>query len=382
MDSTDPLLDEQIAYYRARAAEYDEWFLRQGRYDQGSELNARWAAEADEVAEALDSFGPRGRVLELAGGTGIWTQKLARAADELTVVDASPEVIAINRVRVGDSRVRYVQADLFTWEPDTQYDVVFFGFWLSHVPPERFASFWSFVARCLAPNGRAFLVDNLAPSTTSSDHQPTAHPIITRQINDGREFQIYKLWYTPHELAQRLGALGWQTRFQGTSTYFTHGWASREPSPLTIRRYRDEDHDAVWWLHNLALQQAGAHAGNGPWDDDLHRIPEVYLSAGDFLVGEIEGQVVGMGAIQKKTDDCAEIKRMRVHPGHQRRGFGQQILDAIEQRARALGYARVFLETTVQQIAAQALYTKNGFAETGRGSLGPFEIIFYEKKLI
>lgn len=86
----DPTLTEQIEYYRARASEYDEWFLRQGRYDLGDAENARWRAEVDEVARELASFNPAGKVLELAGGTGFWSQQLVRTATELTIVDASP----------------------------------------------------------------------------------------------------------------------------------------------------------------------------------------------------------------------------------------------------------------------------------------------------
>ena len=53
-DSEDETLREQIAYYRARADEYDQWFLRQGRYDHGEQENARWRAEAAQVADALE----------------------------------------------------------------------------------------------------------------------------------------------------------------------------------------------------------------------------------------------------------------------------------------------------------------------------------------
>ena len=96
-----------------------------------------------ELSEALDAFRPTGRVLELACGPGTWTGQLVRHATDVTAVDASAEMLGIASARVGKQRVRFVLADLFGWRPDRRYDVVFFGFWLSHVPPERFASFWS-----------------------------------------------------------------------------------------------------------------------------------------------------------------------------------------------------------------------------------------------
>lgn len=63
------VLRQQVDYYRARASEYDEWFLRQGRYDRGPELNTLWFGEVETVVAALDAFGPRGDVLELACGS-------------------------------------------------------------------------------------------------------------------------------------------------------------------------------------------------------------------------------------------------------------------------------------------------------------------------
>ena len=80
---------------------------------------------------------------------------------------------------------------------------------------------------------------------------------------------------------------------------------TREP-PLHIRRYREADHDAVWALHNLALHQVGAHAGNGPWDDDLHHVPAEYLdSGGEFLVGVVDARIVAMGALKRLGPDRA-----------------------------------------------------------------------------
>ena len=156
----DGLLAEQRAYYRARAPEYDEWWQRRGRYDRGSDLAEEWDRQVAQVAAALETFGATGDVLEMAGGTGWWTVRLARTAGHLTVIDSSPETLDLNRDRVGRPDVDYLVADLFTWQPQRTYDVVFFSFWLSHVPRSRFSAFWSLVRSCLAPGGRVFLIDN------------------------------------------------------------------------------------------------------------------------------------------------------------------------------------------------------------------------------
>jgi ubiquinone/menaquinone biosynthesis C-methylase UbiE len=115
--------------------------------------------QADACRALIDTLHPTGDVLELARGTGVFTRELVRHARSVTAVDASPRMLAINRVSIADPKVTYVRADLFTWVPDRVYDVVFFGFWLSHVPPSGFASFWSLVRSCLAPQGRVMFVD-------------------------------------------------------------------------------------------------------------------------------------------------------------------------------------------------------------------------------
>ena len=120
------LLAEQLAYYRARAPEYDEWFLRQGRYDRGDEHRGLWFGEVGQVEAALERAAPTGEILELACGTGLWTGRLAAAARHLTAVDGSPEALALNRARVTAGNVTYLEVDLFTWEPPASYDFVFF----------------------------------------------------------------------------------------------------------------------------------------------------------------------------------------------------------------------------------------------------------------
>ena len=149
---------------------------------------------------------------------------------------------------------------------------------------------------------------------------------------------------------------------------------------LRIRRYKADDRQPVWRLHNVALHAVDAHGGSGPWDDDLHQIEAIYFDeGGEFLVGTYHGQIVAMGALKRTSPEQAEIKRMRVDPAFQQCGFGQAILTALERRAVELGYTTLHLDTTVQQEAARHLYVKNGYGEVRHVRMGRFECIFYEK---
>jgi SAM-dependent methyltransferase len=227
----DVLLSEQLDYYRARAGEYDAWWLRQGRFDRGLEANAAWFADVRELEALLERFAPRGEVLELACGTGLWTRHLVRHAERVTAVDGAEEVLAINRARVEDPRVRYVQADLFEFEPEPgAYDACVFTFWLSHVPEDRFAAFWDTVAGALKPGGRALFFDSARTErSTAADHRlpEGGEPTMTRRLDDGRRFQIVKRFYEPRALERRLAVLGWQASVGATDEFFIHGSAHR-----------------------------------------------------------------------------------------------------------------------------------------------------------
>lgn len=224
--SIDTILQEQIAYYRARAGEYDQWFLRLGRYDRGEELNQAWFSEVGELRAWLGQQGPLGDTLELACGTGWWSEQLVQYASSLTAVDASPEVIKLNKQRLGRDDVRYLQADLFTWQAAEQYDCIFFSYWLSHVPHERFDNFWQRVKNMLKPNGRIILIDSLrTPLSTAVNHELQApeDPIQVRKLNDGQQFNIIKIYYTPDELTARLAPLGLRAELNQTKDYFLYG---------------------------------------------------------------------------------------------------------------------------------------------------------------
>jgi demethylmenaquinone methyltransferase/2-methoxy-6-polyprenyl-1,4-benzoquinol methylase len=174
-----------------------------------------------ELNAAVDAFDPTGAVLELAAGTGLWTERLVRSATTVTAVDSSPEVLALNRERTAPAPtpVEYVVADLFSWEPPRRYDVVFFSFWISHVPPGRFDGFWDLVDRALVPNGRVYLIDNGPPT----DWYDGEGGVTRRELADGRAWDIVKVYWAPDELRDRLASLGWRAHLRMTGEFFLHG---------------------------------------------------------------------------------------------------------------------------------------------------------------
>jgi SAM-dependent methyltransferase len=205
--SVERLLSEQRRYYSARAPEYDDWWFRRGRYRLDAESTAGWFADVAELESELERFDPRGDVLELGAGTGNWTRHIVRYADRVTAVDAVPEVLELNRAKLG-AVVDYVLADVFDWEPPRAFDVCFLGFWLSHVPSRRFESFWKLVDRALKPDGRVFLADNA--NLGDPLHMVSARgEVVRRSLSDGREFDIVKRFWEPAALERELAALGW-----------------------------------------------------------------------------------------------------------------------------------------------------------------------------
>jgi demethylmenaquinone methyltransferase/2-methoxy-6-polyprenyl-1,4-benzoquinol methylase len=210
------VLTEQKRYYAARAPEYDDWWHKRGRYAVGPEEHARWDADIAEADAALEAFAPRGRVLELAAGTGIWTRKLVRVAEHVVAVDANVETLALNT-----DEAELVQADVFEWQPSERFDVVFMGFWLSHVPEERIDNFWALVRSALRDDGRVFLVDSGPKETEPGDDRQV------RQVADGREFRIVKRFWRPDELAERVRPLGFEldVRLTGNGN-FLYGFGS------------------------------------------------------------------------------------------------------------------------------------------------------------
>lgn len=198
----DKVLKEQLAYYRARAEEYDASVKGIGRavaQPVDAEANEEWK----HIVKELHALTPVDNVLELACGTGIWTQELMQISRSITALDASPEMIEINRAKTGDMGIEYQCVDLFEWEPVKQYDLVFFAFWLSHVLPSHLSTFLNKIASATKPGGRVFMIDepksdrNISGANVEGVYQQ-------RMLRDGRSFRIVKVYYAPQEIELEL----------------------------------------------------------------------------------------------------------------------------------------------------------------------------------
>ena len=220
---------DMVDYYEARAPEYDDWYLRRGRYERGAIHDAAWNAELDAAGRWLDALPWAGDIVELAAGTGWWSPLLASRGD-LSLYDASPAALDRARERLVAHGLRAHLHVRDAWdEPDRAVDGLFMGFWLSHVPRERLADFLALCRRWLKGGGRLAFIDSLADDASgASDHPTPVDDLAVRRLGDGREFTIVKVFYQPDELRAALTAAGFaEVDITTTGRFFVLGSASR-----------------------------------------------------------------------------------------------------------------------------------------------------------
>jgi SAM-dependent methyltransferase len=215
-------LQEQLRYYRARADEYDDAYRRTGSYDRGPHVNAGWQADMTRVSNAFEQVPLGGDIVELAAGTGFWTERLVRRARSLTVIDGSPEMLALNRQRLGAAAadVRYEVADLFEWRPERTWDACVFGFWLCHVPDDRIAEFLGVVAESLRPGGVVSFVDKAVAADPGAERAG-------RTLNDGRCFTIIDHPRPSQRLVHEFAAAGLTVELETIGSRFCVGHGTR-----------------------------------------------------------------------------------------------------------------------------------------------------------
>jgi demethylmenaquinone methyltransferase/2-methoxy-6-polyprenyl-1,4-benzoquinol methylase len=220
--------DEMVAYYEARASEYDDWYLRRGRYERGPIHDAAWNAELDAAGRWLDALPISGEIVELAAGTGWWSPLLA-GKGELSIYDAAEAPLDRARDRLLAHGLRaHIHARDAWAEPDRHVDALFAGFWLSHVERDRLAAFLALARRWLRDGGTFAFIDSLPdPQSGAADHAEPAADRSVRKLDDGREFEIVKVYYAQAELEAALRGAGFASaEVTSTGRFFILGAAT------------------------------------------------------------------------------------------------------------------------------------------------------------
>jgi len=214
--------DELVPYYEARAAEYDEWYLRRGRYSHGLVSDMAWEMELAVASTWLDGLPLGGEIVELAAGTGWWTALLAAKGD-LHAYDAAGAPLDRARSRLVAHGLRAHLHVRDAWAaPDRAVDVLFSGFWLSHVPRPRLAAFLGIARAWLRPGGIYAAIDSQPDAASGAvDRLPAPAPdLARRRLADGRAFTIPKVHYRGDELAEALRSAGFVDVEVGSSGRF------------------------------------------------------------------------------------------------------------------------------------------------------------------
>ena len=219
--------DSMRAYYAARAPEYDDWYLRRGRYSHGVIADAAWNADLDSATQWLDALPISGEVVELAAGTGWWSPLLA-SKGQLWLYDALEEPLDKARDRLlAHNLAAHIHVRDAWAEPERQVDALFCGFWISHVPRARLVEFFSICRRWLKDGGTfAFIDSRRDPDSGATDGLGPSDDLSTRRLADGREFTIPKIYYEPTELEQALLTTGFASaKVTTTHRFFLLGQA-------------------------------------------------------------------------------------------------------------------------------------------------------------
>jgi GNAT superfamily N-acetyltransferase len=119
------------------------------------------------------------------------------------------------------------------------------------------------------------------------------------------------------------------------------------------------DHPRARQMENKHIaEMASRYGGRGPGPLHGH---ELEPPGGLFVVAFLDATAVGCGGFRALAPDVAEIKRMYVDTAVRGGGIGRQILNFLEARAAAVGYAETWLETGSEQPEAIALYLSAGY---------------------
>jgi len=208
-------------YYAKRAAIYEQVYDKPERQHELEWLRRR-------VPEIFS-----GRiVLEVACGTGYWTQYIARTASRVYACDINDAVLEIAREKpIPPGRVSFFKADAVTLEgAPGGCDAAFAGFWWSHVKKSDLAKFVQNLASRLAPGSVVAILDNRyaeGSSTPISRRDAEGNTYQVRHLPNGEEYEVLKNFPTPEELAEAVRPVAREAHLEAVTYYWLMAFTIR-----------------------------------------------------------------------------------------------------------------------------------------------------------
>lgn len=201
-------------YYGARAPEYDRVYNKPERQQDLREIELWLPSAFSDMS-----------ILEVACGTGYWTQFLALVAREIVAIDSSAETLAIARARIAKGSVQFVRGDAYHLPARPgKLEAGFAGFWLSHVPRAHVERFFRGLHQVLLPGAKVVFLDNRfveGSSTPIAEQDDEGNTYQVRHLEDGSTYKVLKNFPSEFQLRQAVTRVASEVRFRE----WQHFWA-------------------------------------------------------------------------------------------------------------------------------------------------------------
>lgn len=188
---------DMAAYYAQRANDYELIYQKPERQDDLAVLKER-------LRDTLAGHD----VLEIACGTGYWTQEIAETAASVVATDLNPAVIDVAKLKeLPADKVRFELADALDLQVDGAYSACFAGFWWSHVKRDEQAPFLARLREVLGKDGLLVMIDNVyvegsSTSIARTDLEGNTYQI--RRLPSGERFEVVKNFPSDSSLRKRM----------------------------------------------------------------------------------------------------------------------------------------------------------------------------------
>lgn len=210
-----------ISYYKQRALEYEKIYSKPERQE-----------DLKRLGQLLQKTFANKKVLEIACGTGYWTEQIAHTADSIVATDINTEVLEVAKQKqYSKNNVSFQSEDLYNRKTEHKFEALFAGFIWSHVKLEDLPKFIAVLNASVLPGSTIVIVDNTFVKgsnlpITETDEQGNTYQ--SRELSDGSKHRVLKNFPTRDFLRSTFA--GHSSEFNLTD--LTYYWLLTYKTPL------------------------------------------------------------------------------------------------------------------------------------------------------